>query len=304
MILIVGASGRLGSALTQLLLSQGKTVRLMSRKPSNLAHLRQQGVEVLQGDLRNLESLRSACQGVDQVIAAAHALNGKGDQNPHSVDDEGNRQLIDAAKAAGVNRFIFISTQGASPRSEVPFFRTKYQVEVYLQKSGLPYTIFRPAAYMELWGQMIGEPALKQGKAMIFGSGNNPINFVAVEDVAELVGIALDDPRALNQTIDVGGPEDLTLNQVVTIFEQLRGSPVKTPHMPVPMMRLMSAVMQPANPTLARLIQMSVYMDTQNLRFLTPETYRLFPLHQTLFAGWAQDRYAAQGVPVSARVSG
>jgi uncharacterized protein YbjT (DUF2867 family) len=295
MILIVGASGHLGSVLTQLLLAQGKNVRLMSRNPVALAHLQQQGIEVVQGDLRNPESLRSACQGIDQVVAAAHALNGKGDNNPRSVDDLGNRQLIDAAKESGVKHLIFISTQGASSQTEVPFLRMKNQVEVYLQKSGLAYTILRPAAYMELWGQMVGERALKQGKTMIFGKGENPINFISVENVAELVGMALDDPHARNRTIDVGGPEDLTLNQVAAIFEQLRGQPVKVGHIPISMMRLMSVLMRRVNPTLARLIQMSIYMDTQNLRFLTPETYQLFPLHQTQFKDWVQRHYASQG---------
>ncbi|MDQ6660333.1 MAG: NAD(P)H-binding protein, partial [Chloroflexota bacterium] len=97
MILIVGASGRLGSVVTQCLLAQGKSVRVMTRNPLNLAHLKQQGAEVVSGDLRNPASLLSACQGVEQVLAAAHALDGKGDNNPQTVDDEGNRHLIDAA---------------------------------------------------------------------------------------------------------------------------------------------------------------------------------------------------------------
>ena len=97
MILIVGASGRLGSIVAQNLLAQGKPVRVMTRTPLNLAHLKQQGVEVVSGDLRDPASLLRACQGVEQVLAAAHGLTGKGDNNPQTVDDTGNCQLIDAA---------------------------------------------------------------------------------------------------------------------------------------------------------------------------------------------------------------
>jgi NADH dehydrogenase len=258
MILIVGASGHLGSAVTRQLHAQGKAVRVMSRNPSALAHLQRHGVEVVLGDLRNPASLRNACQGIDQVIAAAHALNGKGGNNPHVVDDLGNRQLIDAAKTAGVNHFLFVSSQGASSESVVPFFRIKYHTEEYLRTSGLPYSIFRPAAYMELWGQMLVEPALRQGNVMVFGNGSNPVNFVAAEDVSGLISTALDDPRALNQTINIGGPEDLTINQVVTICDRLLGRQVKIRHMPVPTLRVMAVLMKLFNPTLARLIQMSV----------------------------------------------
>src|SRR5437660_7191642 len=123
MILIVGASGRLGGTIAKRLLAQGKAVRLMTRTPSNLVYLKQQGAEVVSGDLRNPASLLSACEGVEQVLAAAHALTGKGDNNPQTVDDAGNRQLIHAAKAAGVKHFNLISQLGASPHPPLDCFR-------------------------------------------------------------------------------------------------------------------------------------------------------------------------------------
>ena len=180
MILIVGASGRLGSAVAQRLLAEGKQVRLMTRTPSNLVDLKRQGAEVVSGDLRNPESLKNACQGVEQVLAAAHALVGKGDNNPQTVDDAGNRQLIDAARAAGVKHFVFLSILGASPDAPVEFFRIKNHTEEYLRTSGLNFTIIRASAFMDLWAQLIGQSIVEQGKTTIFGRGNNPINFVAV----------------------------------------------------------------------------------------------------------------------------
>src|SRR6266568_6541556 len=223
MILIVGASGRLGSVVVQHLREQGKSIRVMTRNPLGLAHLKQQGVEIVSGDLRDPASLASACQGVEQVLAAAHALDGKGDNNPQTVDDMGNRHLIDAAKAAGVERFIFVSVQGASPDSPLEFFRIKYHTEEYLRASGLNFTILRPSAFMDLWAQLIGLPILEQGKTTIFGRGNNPINFVAVEDVARFVCIAFENSRMCNRVIEIGGPENLTLNQVAETFELASG---------------------------------------------------------------------------------
>ncbi len=281
MILIVGASGRLGSVVVQRLLAQGKPVRAMTRSPHNLAHLKQQGVEVVSGDLRDPASLLRACQGVEQVLAAAHALDGKGNNNPHTVDDAGNRQLIDAARATGVKHFVFVSVQGASPDASLEFFRIKYRAEEYLRASGLNFTILRPSAYMDLWAQLIGQPILEQGKTTIFGRGNNPVNFVAVEDVARFVCIAFDDPRAGNRAIEIGGPENLTLNQVAEIFERASGRQVKKHHVPLPMMRAMSILMQPVNPALSRLIRLGIFMDTANLCYDMTETARAFGVQLT-----------------------
>src|SRR5205085_3129115 len=279
MILIVGASGRLGSVVVRHLLAQGKSIRVMTRNPLGLAHLQHQGVEIVSSDLRDRASLASACQGVEQVLAAAHALDGKGDNNPQTVDDMGNRHLIDAAKAAGVKHFIFVSVQGASPDSPLEFFRIKYRTEEYLQASGLSFTILRPGAYMELWAQLIGQPIREQGKTTIFGHGNNPINFVSVEDVARFVTITLDDARARNTVIEVGGPENLTMNQVAEIFERASGRQAKKRHIPLLMMRVMSILMQPLNPAMSRLIRNGIYMDTANLRYDMADTAHSFGIH-------------------------
>jgi NADH dehydrogenase len=130
---------------------------------------------------------------------------------------------------------------------------------------------------------LIGQPILEQGKTTIFGRGNNPINFVSVEDVARFVSISLDDPRACNMVIDVGGPENLTMNQVVEIFERISGRKAKKRHIPLPMMRIMSVLMQPINPTMSRLIRNGIYVDTANLRYDTTETARTFGVQQTPF---------------------
>lgn len=281
MILIVGASGRLGGVVVRHLLAQGKSLRIMTRNPLGLAHLQQQGVEIVSGDLRDRASLASACQGVEQVLAAAHALDGKGDNNPRTVDDMGNRHLIDAAKAAGVKHFIFVSVQGASPDSLLEFVRIKYRTEEYLRASGLSFTILRPGAYMELWAQLIGQPIREQGKTTIFGRGNNPINFVSVQDVARFVNIALDDPRARDAVIEVGGPENLTMNLVAEIFERASGRQAKKRHIPLPMLRVMSLLMRPLNPAMSRLIRNGIYMDTANLRSDTAGTAGAFGIQLT-----------------------
>lgn len=279
MILFVGATSRVGTRAIPLLLSHGHAVRAMTRTPQKAEPLGKLGAEVIQGDLRDPASLARACQGAEKVLAAAHGFTpGDADNNVHTVDDIGNRSLIDAAKAAGVQHFVFISILGVTPTSPMELFRIKYATEQYLQASGLSYTILRAAAFMEFWAAMVGEPILKTGKTTIFGRGSNPINFVSAEDVAKFCVIALQDAQARNQLIKVGGPENLTFNQVAELFETLSGRSAKISHMPLPMMRVMRVVMRPFNPTLSLQITGGILMDTENQAYDMSTTLQQYPV--------------------------
>ena len=101
MILIVGATGHLGGHVARQLLAKGHRVRGMTRTPARASALRAAGAEVVQGDLRVIESVRAAMRGVQTVVSASHAMLGAGKNSSARVDDEGQRTLIDAAKDAG-----------------------------------------------------------------------------------------------------------------------------------------------------------------------------------------------------------
>ena len=227
------------------------------------ASLKDLGVEVVQGDLRDSASLARACQGMEKVLDSAHGFNpGDKTNTVQTVDEAGKRNLIDAAKTAGIQQFVFISILGAAPDSPMEIFRAKYAAEQYLKASGLCYTILRAAAFMEFWANMVGEPVLKTGKTTVFGRGDNPVNFVSADDVAKFALLALEDSQAQNQTIDVGGPENLSFNQVVAIFEKAAGKKAAVSHVPLPVMRVMRVVMQVANPMLSKQITGGILMDT------------------------------------------
>jgi uncharacterized protein YbjT (DUF2867 family) len=204
--LIVGASGTLGSVVARRLLEKGEAVRGMSRTPEKVADIKEMGAAGVRGDLRDPDSLRYACDGATAVIAAAHSLLGRGVERSNLIDDKGHRDLIDAAKAARVQHFVYISVIFAAPNHPVPFARYKNNVEQYLKASGLNYTIIRSSAFMELHAhKLIGEPILEKGKVTLFGKGESPRNFVAVDDVAQFVLLALENPSAHGKTVEVGG---------------------------------------------------------------------------------------------------
>jgi len=296
MILVAGASGRLGNRVARLLLARGTPVRAISRDVSRLAELTRLGAEPVAADLRDPASLARACENVEKVVAAAHAFTGTGDNNPVSVDDAGNRHLIDACRNAGVEHFVFTSVRGARPDHPLDFFRIKFRVEEYLRTSGLSYGILRPSAFMEFWAALLGQPIVERGRTTIFGRGTNPVNFVSVADVAQFVLIALDNPAARNQVIEVGGPENLSLVQVAAIFERVTGRTGKKSHVPLPVMRVMAVLMRPFNPALGRQIAAGVHMDTADQTLDMTDTLTRFPVQLTRLEEIVRAQFAASQV--------
>lgn len=295
MVLIVGA-GALGSAAARRLLAQGRAVRVLARTPDKVQALADLGAEVVQGDLLDEASLRRACTGADAVLASAHSILGRGRNASRFVDWQGHRDLIDAAKAAGVQRFVYTSARGVSAENPVPLFRHKFAVEQHLRAVELPYVILRPAAFMETHVHtLIGLPILEKGKVTLFGKGENPRNFVAADDVARVAVQALTDPDMVGQIVEVGGPENWTAMQVVRLYEQLAGRPVKVSHMPLGALRVLSALLRPLHPGLSQVMVSGIWLDT------TDQTYDMPPggAPSTRLEDWVRARVAAVGRPVT-----
>ena len=281
-ILIVGASGVLGRATTRQLLIAGHRVRALTRTPDHCADLQEMGAEVLQGDLIDPPSLQRACQGVEAVLAAAHQLLGKGPYRSEAVDDAGHRALIDTAKAAGVKHFVYTSAQHAAADHPTDFYRTKAKIEAYLKASGLSYTILRPPAFME-WHvhNLLGATILTTGKTTIYGKGDNPINFIAGEDVASFAVMALTNRRLSNRSIDIGGPDNLSKNQIVQLYEKHANRQAKVTHVPTGVMKVMGPVLRPLDPVISRLMSFSVWADTSDQRFDPAAMLKEFPMTLT-----------------------
>jgi uncharacterized protein YbjT (DUF2867 family) len=262
MFLIVGGSGVFGREAVRLLLERGEEVRVLTRTPDQARDLADAGVELVRGDLLDPSSLARACDGVAGVVAAAHSMLGKGRYRSEAVDDAGNRALIDAARAAGVARFVFISIYGAAPDHPVDFWRRKDAAEQYLKASGLAWTILRPTAFMEWHAHVFnGKAILEKGRTTLLGRGTKPRNFVAAHDVAAFAVLALTDPALTGRTIDVGGPGDFTNDQVAALYGKAAGVTPKVRHVPPVVARSMSVVMKPIQPGLSRVMYMSSLPD-------------------------------------------
>jgi uncharacterized protein YbjT (DUF2867 family) len=235
MILVVGSTGLLGREICRRLLDAGEPVRALVRRTSNprvRQHLAELGAELVEGDLRDRASLDAACRGAQVVVSTATTtVSRQPGDSIEATDQAGQLALVDAARAAGVSRFVFVSYSGQIPEAD-PLTRAKRSVERRLKESGMTYTILRPSIFMDVWLTPMFGFDYPNGRATIFGSGRNPISWVALGDVAALAVRSVGDPAATNATIDFGGPEPLPPLDVVRIFEEASGMRFEVQHVP------------------------------------------------------------------------
>lgn len=276
MMLVAGGTGQLGTRVVRLLTARGRTVRVLTRDPARAQHLEGAGVEIVRGDVRDPAAVERAMVGVRTVISAIQGFSGTGNDNPQTVDGQGNSNLIRAARAGGVEHLILVSVHGAAPDHPMELFRMKYLAEQELRASGLAWTIIRPTASIETWAKIVGVPLIETGKTRLFGRGDNPINFVSADDVARFVELAAVDPALRGAVVEVGGPENLTFRQFAQAF-QVVGKVGAIRHVPLPLMRLLAVLLRPGQPSIARQIQAGVVMDTRDMSFNPAEMYRRYP---------------------------
>lgn len=290
MILIIGGTGTLGRLTAQMLLERALPVRIMARDTAKAAELRHLGAEVLQGDLTDRASLERACEGVEKIFSAAHGLLGRGKNASLWVDDRGHRQLIDIAVKNGVQHFVYTSVLGVRADHPVAFCRTKYAIEAYLCQSGLSFTILRPSAFFLPHATLVGEPILQKGKTNVLGQGDAVRNLVAPEDVAAFAVMALTDERLRGDTILIGGPDNLSNNQVATLYGKIAGVQPKVSHMPRGVLRVMGTLIRPFHPGISNIMRWSLYSDTVEEPFDNSATLQKYPVHMTNLENWARKR--------------
>ena len=290
MILVVGGSGTLGRVITQNLLKAGETVRVMTRTPAKATSLLDAGAEVVTGDLTEPDSLIRACAGAERVIAAAHSFLGRGRLASEHVDRSGHKQLIEIAKDSGVRHFVYTSAYFNDPAFlTIPFVRIKQEVEKHLRESGLGYTILRPTAFMDFHAHvLIGIPVIKGKKVMLFGAGKRPRNFVAASDVAQLAVRALRDSSLANQTIDIGGPENLSSVDVVRIYESISGRKARVAHLPASVTGVLARIVRPFHPGVGQILQMASVADVAEQRFDARGLQERFAVRLDRLEDWAR----------------
>jgi uncharacterized protein YbjT (DUF2867 family) len=259
-ILVVGATGHLGSLVVHELARRGEPVRAMVRPPDAARDLADAGAELISADLLRPETLDDALRGVRAVVATASVIA----PAHHGEDDDGlvrgYAQLIDRARSAGVERFVYASVPETTLDESVPMVRGKRQVERLLATSGMSYASVRMPPFTEVWLSLVGSsipvrgepraivtrtyPFLRRfrrltgrtverhGVMLVPGSPATRNAFLSVHDAARVMAALVDD-SGISGTVDVGGPEVLTWTDVARIFGEVLGRPVKVRTTPV-----------------------------------------------------------------------
>jgi uncharacterized protein YbjT (DUF2867 family) len=233
-VLVIGATGFLGMEICRQLTEKNKKVIGLIRSTSDAAKvqmLKELGVETVIGDIKERSSLTNAIKGVGAVISTVSStLSRQEGDSIESVDKNGQRNVVDIAAIAGVNRFIYISFSDMP--YEFPLQAAKRDVEKHIIESGLSYTILQPTFFMEVWLSPSLGFDYSNAKATIYGEGKNKITWISIKDVAAFAVNALGNEALKNKTIELGGPQPLSPLEVVAIFEAHRGEKFQVTHVP------------------------------------------------------------------------
>ena len=290
MILVVGSTGTLGSEICRRLRAAGKPVRALVRNTSDPVQkgaLMKLGAELVEGDLKNQASIARACHGATAVITTPTAIMARAEADTFdSVDRRGQMDLIDAAHAAQIGHFVFISVSGSIREAGGnPLLDAKREVEKHLQQSGLAYAILRPTFFMEIWLSPHLGFDVENGKARIYGSGQAKLSYISLQDVAEFAVQALDNPSARKATLELGGPEGMSQLEVVGVFEELTGRKFELEFVPEEqLVARVAALTNPVERTFADLMLAAARGDTVDMS----DALRKFPIRLKSVREYAQ----------------
>ena len=227
LILVYGATGTQGGPVADQLLSQGHRVRVITRERSRADHLAARGAEVAVADLGDPDSLASANRGVDRVVLQLPL------QYDFALHETYGRNAVDAAKTAGARLVVFNTSAHVLADTQVHAYRARQEVIDYLQSSGLANIVLRPTFYMEiLLGPWIRPGIVEHGVIAFPLPSDFPMSWVAAAEMGAYAVSALDRPDLSGQTFDIGGPEPLTGEHLVSCFSHVLQRPKR--YAPIP----------------------------------------------------------------------
>jgi uncharacterized protein YbjT (DUF2867 family) len=283
MILVVGATGLLGSAICEGLRRRGTPVTALVRPGSaGEARIASLGCEIVHGDLKEPAALAATLERTATVITTANAVlsRRKGD-SIRRVDHEGSLALVALAQESGVRQFIYTSLSPTLP-ADNDFVRAKRAVESVLRSGRMLWTILQPAAFMEIHAGPATGWDFAKGRARIVGDGRAPMSYICVQDVAAFAVEAVDNPAAAGRALHIVGPEPLSPVEAIRIAERVTGRTFAVQRVPLRLLKTLAVVIRPFNRTLASLMQMGVGLDRGDTADMTA-ILRDFPVNQTTF---------------------
>jgi NADH dehydrogenase len=242
-ILVTGGTGFVGPRVVRALRERDQPVRALVRSPSSRSAttLAAWGAELVQGDMTDGDALRRAVEGAGVVVHLVAIRQGSQEQF-RRVMEEGTRDLVAAAKEAGVRRFVLMSALGTSEETKelVPYYHAKWEQEQTVQGSGLEHVIFRPSFVFAKDGGIL--PTFRRLARLapvtpIIGSGKQRIQPIWVDDVAAYFAQSVDKTEAANAIFELGGPDAVSWNEFWARLKRALGQRRPSVHVPMALMR-------------------------------------------------------------------
>src|SRR5262249_55392352 len=237
-VLVTGATGRQGGAVIRNMVPRGWKLRALTRNPDgdSAQSLRRCGVEIVKGDLEDSSSVARAVAGVYGVYSVQDfwAVGAKREISQ-------GKNLAAAAKKAGVAHFVYSSVGGAERNSGIPHWESKWQIENTIRELGLPATMIRPAAFMEMYYIDQVEVGILKGKLAAPMRGDKPYQTIATNDIGTFVALAFERPSEfIGKELEIAGSE-LTNIEAAKVFSRVLGKPVRFQKLPLPLIRLLAS---------------------------------------------------------------
>ena len=246
MILVTGPTGFVGRHVVRALVAHGHSVRCLVRTPSRAKVIEGTGVEIVHGDVTEPPSLAAAVEGAEAVVHLAGIIREKGPFTFHRVNCQGARNLVAAAKEAGVKRFVHVSAIGASDEPSLPYLYSRWLGEQEVIGSPLLFTVLRLSLVFGEGDKFINLLAA-QVKAFpvvpIPGDGKSRLQPIAVEEAAECIVKAYEDQGMAGRTVELGGPEQMTYGKIIDLIAETLGKRIVKTHVPISVMRPLVSVM-------------------------------------------------------------
>ena len=234
-VLVTGATGRQGGAVIRHLLPKEWNLRALTRNcGSDVAQkLGGDGVQLVQGNLEDPASLDRALQGIYGVFSIQDfwAVGAR-------REVQQGKNLADAARKAGIEHFVYSSVGGAERSSGIDHWESKWEIEKYIRKLGLPATILRPAAFMENYYIDQVEIGILKGKLMDPIRSDKKYQTIAIEDIGVFAALAFERPKDfIGLELELAGSE-LTNQEAAEVFSRVLGKDVRFQQLPMALVRL------------------------------------------------------------------
>jgi len=236
MILVTGGTGFVGTHLIRRLRSDDISVRAVVRDPDKAQTLRELGVDVVKGELADKSSLERAAAGAERVVHLVGIIQEAAEATFSGIHVEGTRNLLEASKKAGVRHFFYQSALGTRPGAKSRYHKTKWEAEELVRASGIAFTILRPSLIYGPGDQFtirLSEMIRMSPVLPVIGTGKSRTQPISVDDVVACIRKIIISDSFLNEMYEVGGPEQLTYEEVTQTIADALGVRRPTVHMPL-----------------------------------------------------------------------